>query len=58
MYVHNFRSAILAVAVLACAPFAAAQGSDEIFWLNNYGAAMREAKATGKPIFLVYRCAP
>ena len=58
MYVRNFRSAILAVAALACAPFTAAQGSDDLYWFNNYAAAMREARATGKPIFLVYRCAP
>ena len=33
-------------------------GDDEIVWLDNYQAALKEAKATGKPIFLEYRCEP
>jgi hypothetical protein len=31
---------------------------DEIVWLDNYKDALKEAKATGKPIFLEYRCEP
>ena len=31
---------------------------DEIVWLDNYKEALKEAKATGKPIFLEYRCEP
>lgn len=31
---------------------------DEIVWLDNYQAALQEAKKTGKPIFLEYRCEP
>ena len=31
---------------------------DEIVWLDNYQAAVKAAKATGKPIFLEYRCEP
>ncbi|MBL8235792.1 MAG: hypothetical protein JNM66_00130 [Bryobacterales bacterium] len=31
---------------------------DEIVWLDNYQAALKEARATGKPIFLEYRCEP
>jgi hypothetical protein len=27
-------------------------------WLADYGAARAEAKKTGKPIFLVFRCEP
>ena len=27
-------------------------------WSNNYGAVVAEAKRTGKPIFLVFRCEP
>ena len=30
----------------------------EIVWLDNYQAALKEARATGKPIFLEYRCEP
>lgn len=31
---------------------------DDIVWLDNYQAALKEARATGKPIFLEYRCEP
>ena len=32
-------------------------GADEdIVWLDNYQAAVKEARAKGKPIFLEYRC--
>lgn len=27
-------------------------------WLSDYSAARAEAKRTGKPIFLVFRCEP
>ena len=27
-------------------------------WLGDYNAALAEAKRTGKPIFLVFRCEP
>ncbi len=32
-----------------------AQG-DDISWYDNYNEAIREAKRTGKPIFLEFRC--
>lgn len=31
---------------------------DTVDWLNNYPEALKEAKRTGKPIFLEYRCEP
>jgi len=31
---------------------------DDIVWLDNYQAALKEARATGKPIFLEFRCEP
>jgi len=31
---------------------------DEINWLENYDEAIREARRTGKPIFLEFRCEP
>jgi len=27
-------------------------------WYNDYSAAKAEAKRTGKPIFLIFRCEP
>ena len=35
-----------------------AQGVDAVDWLDNYQEALQQAKATGKPIFLEYRCEP
>lgn len=31
---------------------------DTVDWFNNYKDAIAEAKRTGKPIFLEYRCEP
>lgn len=31
---------------------------DEIYWRDNYGEAIREAKRSQKPIFLEFRCEP
>ena len=39
-------------------PALRAQEVDAIEWLDNYQEALRVAKATGKPIFLEYRCEP
>ena len=30
----------------------------DLDWFSNYNSALREAKKTGKPIFLEYRCVP
>ena len=35
-----------------------AQAVDAVEWLDNYQDALQQAKATGKPIFLEYRCEP
>ena len=32
--------------------------SDRLVWLGKYQEAIKESKATGKPIFLEFRCAP
>jgi hypothetical protein len=31
---------------------------DEMYWLDNYAEALKEAKRTQKPIFLEFRCEP
>ena len=43
-------AALTAVPVLA--------QDETVDWLNNYKEALQEAKRTGKPIFLEYRCEP
>ena len=35
-----------------------AQEVDSVDWLDNYSEAVKVARATGKPIFLEYRCEP
>lgn len=35
-----------------------ADDSEMLDWLSNYDAARAQARATGKPIFLEFRCAP
>lgn len=44
-------------AALACSAPVLAQ-DETVDWLNNYPEALKEAKRTGKPIFLEYRCEP
>jgi uncharacterized protein YyaL (SSP411 family) len=50
----------LALFLLAgsAAPLTLAQEVDAVEWLDNYDEAIKVAKATGKPIFLEYRCEP
>ena len=50
-----FLPAILA---LAAWPLAAQYDDDSLTWFDNYPKALQVARATGKPIFLEYRCEP
>ncbi len=43
--------------ILGLAAMAMGQ-DDDIVWLDNYAEAVKAAKATGKPIFLEFRCEP
>jgi hypothetical protein len=47
---------LVCIAWLLASPLRAQD--DEIFWYGNYDDAIQEAKRTGKPIFLEYRCEP
>jgi len=53
------RTILLALAGLAwhSTPLHA-QPVDAVDWLDNYQEALQQARATGKPIFLEYRCEP
>jgi len=31
---------------------------DMIYWIDNYPEAIQEARKTGKPLFLEFRCEP
>ncbi len=49
---------ISSLALLAAIAWTGTVGAspDEIPWLDNYKDAIKEAKQTGKPIFLEFRC--
>jgi hypothetical protein len=32
--------------------------SDRLIWLDDYQEALKQSRATSKPIFLEFRCAP
>jgi hypothetical protein len=49
---------LLGVAAVSSLKPAQAQEVDAVEWLDNYQEALLAAKATGKPIFLEYRCEP
>ena len=40
--------------------YSAFASDDDLYfkWIENYDEAIRQAKETGKPIFLTYRCVP
>lgn len=44
--------ALLALALPVCAQ------DDELNWIDNYRDALKQARETGKPIFLEFRCEP
>jgi hypothetical protein len=49
------------IGMLACALLPAGiltAQDDGLFWHNNYKEALAEARKTGQPIFLEYRCEP
>ena len=68
---YKLLAFLLVVALLAVASFGNQNASrmgvltqaqdaanNRLVWLDNYQAAIKESKATGKPIFLEFRCAP
>ena len=56
---RTLLSIFLGLAGLAWRPASLyAQPVDAVDWLDNYQEALQQAKATGKPIFLEYRCEP
>lgn len=51
-------AAILPLLLLTSAAVLQAQDDETVEWLGDYKQALAEAKRTGKPIFLEYRCEP
>ena len=54
MGMHTLRLAVFAL--VACLASSLPLQGDDISWYDNYDEAIREAKRTGKPIFLEFRC--
>ena len=52
------RLMLMTFATIAFGVPAGAQEQKEIYFHEDYNAALREAKLTQKPIFLEFRCAP
>ncbi len=50
----HFRIAIAAAFLTA----AATAQEDGLHWLDSYKTAIEEARKTGKPLFLEFRCEP
>lgn len=44
------------IAALALITAASAAAQEGIGWIDNYQEALKRARATGKPIFLEFRC--
>lgn len=57
-----FRIAAVGLFALLSTSDAFAQGkskdANKFGWIGDFNAAKAEAKRTGKPIFLVFRCEP
>ena len=53
-----WRCAVL-YAVLSVLPLGGSAAAKEaVVWIESYDEALSEARRTGKPIFLEFRCAP
>lgn len=52
--IHSLFASYL---ILSLAAAVSAQ-DDMIYWIDNYPEAIREARKTGKPLFLEFRCEP
>jgi hypothetical protein len=56
------RKRILAATAVAAVALGGARSmaadDDAVHWLGSYSQALAEARRTGKPIFLEYRCEP
>jgi hypothetical protein len=51
-----FRPALFLLFALPLVQPFAWSADDEIHWLGDYQEALKEARRTGKPIFVEFRC--
>jgi len=52
------RSAVIAALILASPGFAQKVNPRASGWHSDYATAKAEAKRTGKPLFVAFRCEP
>lgn len=52
------KYALLCVAALAIPLGGPVDPKEAVIWIESYDEAIAEARLTGKPIFLEFRCAP
>ena len=50
--------AIVTLCTAACAALPAKANADDISWISSYHEGLRQAKVSGKPILLTFRCVP
>ena len=55
MFQHSFLLSVLLLALNLITAFAQ-EDAEGIHWLTSFREAKEEAKKTGKPIFLEFRC--
>ncbi|MFP6598031.1 MAG: hypothetical protein VCC01_11295 [Candidatus Hydrogenedentota bacterium] len=55
-----FLRPIFALSLCIAPAFTAYSSDDDLYfrWIENYDDAMREVRATGKPLLLEFRCVP
>jgi hypothetical protein len=59
MNVRRLTVHVLLATMLALSFAAALSAQDDmIYWIDNYPEAIEEAKKSGKPLFLEFRCEP
>jgi hypothetical protein len=56
MPIRFWPAALFALVLGACAAPAPAADDTGAGWITDYGKAKAVARASGKPIFLVFRC--
>ena len=52
------RFLLACLVLLALLMPVATRGKEAVTWIESYDEALAEARRTGKPIFLEFRCAP
>jgi hypothetical protein len=55
---NRWTVALLGLGALLLSGVAKAEEAKKPIWRTDYAAARAEAKRTGKPLFVVFRCQP